>query len=201
MTIKAVLWDLGNVLLDWQPAYYYSQFFEDKAELDHFLSEVCTMSWHTEHDRGVPMARNRITLIETYPQYETLIRAWETEIASMVGGVIKGTPEAMTALDERDIPQYALTNMPAEWLDYVLSSFPVIRLMRDVIISSKEGVIKPDRRIYEITDLRLPHDPGEVLFFDDRASNIEAARAYGFVAEQFIDGKQLHADLRRYGLL
>lgn len=201
MTVKAVLWDLGNVLLDWQPAYYYRQHFSDAAELEHFLGEVCTMAWHTAHDRGVPMAENRRPLIEKYPHYETQIRAWETGIREMVSGTIDGTPQAIDALRERNVPQYALTNMPAEWIDFVMTEFESMAHMRDVVVSAHEGVIKPDRRIYEITDARLPHDAGEVLFFDDRMSNVEAAREFGFKAEQFLDGKQLHADLHKHGLL
>lgn len=201
MTVKAVLWDLGNVLLDWQPAYLYRQHIDDEDELAHFLENVCTMDWHAAHDRGVSMAENRLHLIEQYPHYEDLIRAWETGVAQMVSGTIDGTPQAMDALQARGIPQYALTNMPAEWIDWVMTTFPTLSHMRDVVVSAHEGVIKPDRRIYEITADRLPHAPSEVLFFDDRMKNIEAARDFGFQAEQFVDGKQLDADLRRYGLL
>jgi len=201
VTIKAVLWDLGNVLLDWQPAYLYRQHFDDEAEMERFLSEVCTMDWHSAHDRGVPMAENRIALIEQYPHYETQIRAWETGVADMVSGAIPGTPEAMDALAERGIPQYSLTNMPAEWIDWVVESFAPMKHMRDIVVSAHEGVIKPDPKIYEITVARLPHAPAEVLFFDDRLKNVEAARAHGFQAEQFLGGEKLHADLKAHGLL
>jgi len=201
MTVKAVLWDLGNVLIDWQPAQLYRQHFDDEAELRHFLDNVCNMDWHVHHDRGVPMAENRKPLIAQYPHYEKQIRLWETGLADMVTGTLPGTPEAIEALHARDVPQYALTNMPAEWIDWVVESFPSMSRMRDVVVSAHEGVVKPEPEIYAITAQRLPHTPGEVLFFDDRMKNVEAARAHGFLAEQFIDGDKLHADLRTHGLL
>jgi HAD superfamily hydrolase (TIGR01509 family) len=201
MATKAVLWDLGNVLLDWSPAYLYREHFSDEAELRHFLDEVCTMTWHAEHDRGVPMAENRKHLIAQYPHYEEQIRAWETGVDRMVSGTIPGTAEAMEALHGRGVAQYALTNLPAEWTDYVMTGFAPMRHMRDVVVSAHEGVIKPDRRIYEITAERIDFEPSEVVFFDDRASNVEAARAFGFDAEVFEGGKKLHADLKKRGLL
>ena len=201
MTVKAVLWDLGNVLIDWQPAHLYRQHFDDEEELRHFLDNVCNMDWHVHHDRGVPMAENRIALIEKFPHYENQIRMWETGLADMVTGTLPGTPEAIEALRARDVPQYALTNMPAEWIDWVVESFPSMAHMRDIVVSAHEGVVKPDPKIYDITANRLPHDSGEVLFFDDRIKNVHAARAHGFQAEQFVDGVKLHADLQAHGLL
>lgn len=201
MATRAVLWDLGNVLLDWSPARYYRTVFDDPAEADRFLAEVCTMDWHQAHDRGVRMSENRRGLIERFPHYEKHIRAWETGFAGMLDGAVDGTDEVMDDLAERGVPQYALTNLPAEWVQPVHDLYPAMRHMRDVIVSAHEGVVKPDRRIYEITAGRLPHAPGEVVFFDDRPDNVEAARAFGFDAEVFTGRTALHAALRERGLI
>lgn len=187
MATKAVLWDLGNVLLDWSPALLYRKFFDTEAEVRDFLSTVCTMDWHREHDRGVPMAVNRIELIAAHPAHEEAITAWEDRFPEMLDGPVDGTPAIMDALAGRNVPQYALTNLPSEWVRPVHELFPSMALMQDVIVSAHEGVVKPDRRIYEITAERLPHAPAEVIFFDDREENVIAAREFGFDAEVFTD--------------
>lgn len=201
MTTRAVLWDLGNVLLDWSPAYLYSKLFATDEECRDFLDNVCTMDWHAAHDRGVSMEENRAPLIEAYPHLEDAIRAWETGFEQMLDGSVDGTPEVMDALASRGVPQYALTNLPSEWVEPVHRLYPQMQHMRDVIVSAHEGVIKPDRRIFEITDARLPFEPSEVVFFDDRESNVDAARAYGFDAEHFTGRASLHEALDRRGLL
>lgn len=201
MTTKAVLWDLGNVLLDWSPRRFYEKLFRTPEEVDHFLGEVCTMDWHAAHDRGVPMAENREHLIAKYPHYEDAIRAWETGLDSMLDGSVPGTDVVMDTLAGRGVPQYALTNLPAEWVEPVKALYPQMAHMRDVIVSAHEGVIKPDRRIYEITAARLPFAPEEVVFFDDREENVTAARTFGFDAEVFEGEGPLKAALAARGLL
>ncbi|MEP3072291.1 HAD family phosphatase [Maricaulis sp.] len=201
MTTKAVLWDLGNVLLDWSPRRFYEKLFRTPEEVDHFLGEVCTMDWHAAHDRGVPMAENREPLIAKYPHYEDAIRAWETGIDGMLNGSVPGTDIVMDTLAERGVPQYALTNLPAEWVEPVNALYPQMAHMKDVIVSAHEGVIKPDRRIYEITAMRLPFAPEEVVFFDDREDNVTAARDFGFDAEVFRGEGPLKTALAGRGLL
>ncbi len=201
MTTRAVLWDLGNVLIDWSPRRLYEKLFRTSEEVDHFLSEVCTMDWHAAHDRGVSMEDNRGPLIEKHPHLEDAIRAWETGFDGMVDGTVAGTAEVMDALAARGVPQYALTNMPAEWMEPVNRLYPQMRHMRDVIVSAHEGVIKPERKIYEITAARLPHEPGEILFFDDRESNVIAARDCGFDAEVFTGETGLRKALSDRGIL
>lgn len=201
MTTKAVLWDLGNVLLDWSPTYLYSKLFATDAECRHFLDNVCTMDWHAEHDRGVSMAENRLPLIEAHPHLEDAIRAWESGFEQMLNGAIAGTPQIMDTLAARGVPQYALTNLPAEWVEPVKRLYPQMRHMKDVIVSAHEGVIKPDPKIYAITDARLPFAAHEVVFFDDRETNVIAAREHGFDAELFTGKAALGEALESRGLL
>jgi FMN phosphatase YigB (HAD superfamily) len=200
MTTKAVLWDLGNVLLDWSPAYLYEKLFATEAECRNFLDTVCTMEWHAAHDRGVSMADNRLPLIESHPHLEDAIRAWESGFEQMLNGAIDGTPEIMDALAAAAVPQYALTNLPAEWVEPVNRLYPQMRHMKDVIVSAHEGVIKPDPKIYAIADARLPYRAEDVVFFDDRQANVDAARAHGFDAELFTGREALVAALEARGL-
>ena len=198
---RAVLWDLGHTLVDWDPRRVYRSLLSDDAAVEQFLGGVCTMAWHTEHDRGVPMAENREHLIAKYPHYEDAIRAWETGLDGMLNGSVPGTDIVMDTLAERGVPQYALTNLPAEWVEPVNTLYPQMAHMKDVIVSAHEGVIKPDRRIYEITAMRLPFAPEEVVFFDDRENNVTAAREFGFDAEVFRGEGPLKAALAARGLL
>ncbi|WP_417495465.1 HAD family hydrolase [Maricaulis sp.] len=201
MAHKAVLWDLGKVLLDWSPAYLYRKIFRNEDAVQDFLGRVCAMDWHQAHDRGVPMAENRRALIAQYPEHEAAITAWETRFPEMLKGSVPGTAEAIEALAARGVPQYALTNLPAEWVEPVNRLYPAMRHMRDTIVSAHEGVIKPDRRIYEITAARLRHDPADVVFFDDREANVIAAREFGFDSELFTGETKLREDLAARGLL
>lgn len=201
MARKAVLWDLGKVLLDWSPAYLYRKMFTDEDAVQDFLGRVCTMEWHLAHDRGVPMAENRRALIAQYPEFEAAITAWETRFPEMLHGSIPGTAEVIESLAARGVPQYALTNMPDEWVEPVNRLYPILHYMRDIIVSAHEGCAKPDRRIYEITAARLPHEPADVVFFDDREANVIAAREFGFDAEIFTGETKLRTDLAARGLL
>ena len=198
---QAVLWDLGNVLLDWSPAYLYRKIFDTEDAVQDFLGRVCTMEWHQAHDRGVPMAENRRALTAQFPHHAGAILAWETRFPEMLNGAIAGTAEAIEALAARGVPQYALTNLPAEWVEPVNRLYPAMRHMRDTIVSAHEGCVKPERRIYGITAARLPHDPASVLFFDDREANIIAAREFGFDAELFTGETALLTALTARGLL
>jgi 2-haloacid dehalogenase len=201
MATKAVLWDLGNVLLDWSPARLYRKIFSDEEEVRFFLDSVCTMHWHGAHDRGVSMAANRQPLIAKFPTYAAAIEAWESRWDEMFDGAIEGSVQAFKKLQARGIPQYALSNMPSEVWPSEQKKFPFLQDLKDAVISAEEGIIKPDPRIYEIAAARIPHPADEVVFFDDRPQNVEAARAFGFDAEVYTGEAQLVADLKLRKLL
>jgi len=201
MATKAVLWDLGNVLLDWQPARLYRKIFKTEDAVQDFLDRICTMQWHADHDRGLSMEENARNLIAKHPEHEEAILAWQSRFPEMINGNVPGSVEAVRALDQNNVPQYMLTNLPAEWVKPAQGLLPEMALMRDVIVSAHEGVIKPDPRIYEITAERLPHHPSEVVFFDDREDNVQAARDFGFDAEAFTGQAQLVAALKDRKLL
>src|SRR6185437_7910130 len=107
----AVVFDLGGVLLDWDPRLLYRKLFDDEAEMDRFLSEVCTMEWHHAHDLGVPPEQTIPPLVEAHPEYAEHIWAWPQRSEEMVAGPIDESVEILRALKERGVPVYALTNM------------------------------------------------------------------------------------------
>jgi 2-haloacid dehalogenase len=197
---RAVLWDLGHTLVDWEPRRVYRTLLDTDDAVEAFLGGVCSMDWHAAHDRGVSMADNRRALIEQHPDKAELITAWDTRWADMFDGWIDGMDAVVAALEALGAPQYGLTNLPAEKWPHILKTYPEIGRFEDVIVSGVEGVIKPDPRIYEITARRLPFAPEDVLFLDDRPDNIEAAIKAGFKGHVFDGAPGAIAALRAHGL-
>lgn len=198
---RAVLFDVGNVMVRWNPRTLYSKIFPDPAECDRFLTEVCTMAWHTEHDRGVPMATNAIPLIARHPHYERQILAWDARFDEMIEGVIPSTIAVMDDLHVRATPMYGLTNMPAEKWAMVQGFSHAFGYFRDVVVSAHEGVVKPDARAFEIACERAGLAPRELFFVDDNHANIEAAHRMGFDVHLFDDPAGLRPALESRGLL
>ena len=198
---KAVLFDIGNVIVRWDPRTLYSKIFPDPAERDRFLAEVCTMAWHGETDRGMAFADNIAQLAQQHPQHAGAIAAWWDRWPEMFSGVIPETEAAIEALHERGVPLYALTNMSEEAWPGVRAMSPVFARFRDVVVSGAEKTFKPEPRLYEIACSRSGLAPSDMLFIDDSLANIEAAEALGFHAHHFTDPAALRPALERHGLL
>jgi 2-haloacid dehalogenase/putative hydrolase of the HAD superfamily len=198
---RALLWDVGNVIVGWSPRRLYEKLFEEPAACDRFLSSVCTLDWHLEHYRGASFADNAAALIALHPQFETQIRAWGDRFLDMVGPVIGETESAMHALAARGVPQYGLTNMPSEAWAGVQTLSPAFALLADTIVSGDERLVKPDPAIYAVVLARTGLEPQDLLFVDDSAANIEAARAIGFHVHRLEDPAALWPALIGHGLL
>lgn len=202
MTNQIVLFDLGNVVVDWDPTRLYAQLLPSQEEAERFCREVCTLAWHTNSDRGMDMRENAARLIETYPEKSDLIHAWRTGWLEMFHGYVAGVPEIIVELQAASTPLYALTNFPAEKWDETANAFPILKMFEDVIISGIEKMVKPDPRIYALTLKRLGSPPPKaVVFFDDRQDNIDAARKAGMTAFLFKDAAHMRADLQSVSIL
>lgn len=196
------LFDLGRVVLDWEPARLFSRLLPDAEERDRFLSDICTMEWHTRHDAGVSFADNALPLIAKFPEYETEIRAWGGRWMEMFDGYIDGTPALIERLEARNVPLYALSNMPSETWPMMLEHFPLLKRFRHTVVSGDIGLVKPDPAIFAHT-LRMLGDPApsDVFFIDDSEKNITAADALGFRTHLFRSAEGLEAALVAEGLL
>lgn len=202
MTARIALFDLGRVVLDWEPARLYSRLLPDAEERERFLSEICSMAWHTRHDAGVSFADNAPPLIAQYPQYDSEIRAWGGRWMEMFDGYIGGTPELIDRLEARGVPLYALSNMPAEVWPMMLEHFPLLKRFRHTVVSGDIGLVKPDPAIFAHTlDMLGRPAPGEVFFIDDSEKNIAAADALGFRTHLFRSAGALGTALKAEGLL
>ena len=195
-TSTLILFDLGKVVVDWDPMRLYRQLFSTESEAKRFCTDICNLTWHTEHDRGVPMAENAQPLIAQYPQYESQICAWRTRWLDMFDGYVDGMPTLIGELQSKGTRIFGLTNLPAEVADETFDAFPLIRTFEDVVVSGAERVVKPDPRIFQIALTRMGNpDPSRVLFVDDREENTDAAAALGFQVHLFQNKDQLSRHL------
>jgi 2-haloacid dehalogenase len=198
---RAVVFDLGGVLLDWNPRHLYRKLFDDEAEMNRFLSEVCTMEWHHAHDLGVPPEQTVPPLVQAHPEYADHIRAWARRSEEMVAGPIEESVEILRALRERGVPVYALTNMETWTYPDRRDRYPFLGWFDGTVVSGFEGVAKPDPRIYELLLDRFGLEPQTTLLIDDSPENVAAARGVGLRAIRFESPAALREELVATGLL
>ena len=198
---KVVLWDIGNVIVRWDPRTLYSKIFPDEAERERFLGQVCTMDWHVAHDRGVTFADNRAPLLARFPEHAEAIHAWELRWGEMFSGAIAETEAAIEALAARGVAQFGLSNLSHEVLDGIIAMSPAFGRLGGVVVSAETGILKPDPRIFRQACERFGLAPQETLFVDDSAANVASARALGFRTHHFGEPAALAPALRALGLI
>jgi HAD superfamily hydrolase (TIGR01509 family) len=198
---NAVIWDVGNVIVRWNPRTLYSKIFDDPAECDRFLADVCTMAWHGPTDCGVTFADNIAVLSAQHPDYADQIAAWHGRWWEMFSGPIPETEAAIETLHAKGVPQYLLSNMSHETVEGTLAMSPAFGRMAGAIISGREGVMKPNPEIFILACERFGLTPGETLFVDDSATNIAAATSMGLQTHHFTDPAALRPALEEFGLL
>jgi 2-haloacid dehalogenase len=199
--ITAIVFDLGGVLIDWDFRDLYRKLLPSEDEVEWFLSTVCTPEWHSHHDRGRPMAEGVAELVARFPEYETLIRAWDQRFTETWRGPITETVEILAELKSRALPLYALTNWPAEKFPLARRMFQFIDWFDGVVVSGEVGMVKPEPGIFELLCERYGLTPARTLFIDDVQGHVEAARALGFRALRFRSPRQLRVELAGLGLL
>lgn len=200
--IEAVVFDLGKVLLDWNPAYFFADHFADDADgLAHFLTEVIAPAWIAEMDAGKPASQAIAELSQRHPAHAHLIALWQEGWPRMLRGEISGTVDVLAELRERGTRLYALTNFSTETFPIAYARFPFLGWFEDTVVSGEVGLVKPDRRIIELTIERCRLDPRRSVFIDDMPANVAAAAASGLHALQFTSAPALRSALRSLGLL
>ena len=196
-----VIFDLGGVLIDWNPRFLYRDLFEgDEAAMEEFLARVCTPAWNERQDAGRTIAEAEAELIDRFPERETLIRGYYAGFDRMLGGAIEGTVAVLDELVEAGVPLYALTNWSAETFPHALRRFAFLGAFRDIVVSGRIGLIKPDRRIFDHLLATTGIDASTSVFIDDSPKNVAGARAAGLPAIQFRSPKELRVALAGLGL-
>jgi 2-haloacid dehalogenase len=199
--IRAVVFDVGRVLFQWDLRRLFAKLIADKVELDWFLANVVTPEWHFQHDAGRPLAEMAAELKALHPCYAPHIEAYASRFNETIPGPVPGSLEIVEELAARGVPLFAITNFGAEFWTGFRPTQPVFDHFRDIVVSGVEKVIKPDPAIYALALERFGLQPGEAIFIDDNLANVVAARDNGFIGHHFNGEHGLRAELSRLGLL
>lgn len=200
MEIKNIIFDFGGVLVDWNPRYLYENHFEDKAEMDLFLKNICNDDWNIEQDRGRSFAEAVQTLQRQFPEYHEQIAMYDDRWETMIKSEIPGTVEILRQL-RKSHKLFGLTNWSAEKINIAYERFDFFSEFDGIVVSGEEKMIKPDHRIYELLLERFAIKAGESLFIDDNPVNIQAAGEVGIHTILFVDPPSLRTALQKFNIL
>lgn len=189
--VRAVVFDVGQVLFDWDPAHLYGKLIPDPHERDWFLTHVVTRAWHFQHDAGRPFAQTSAELIARFPDQRDRILAYGERWLETIAGPVPGTHDLVLALAEAGVPLYAITNFSAEFWARFRPTAPLFDCFRDIVVSGVEGVAKPDPAIFRLARRRFGLECGEALFVDDQPANVAAAVTQGFLGHRFTSSAAL----------
>jgi 2-haloacid dehalogenase len=199
--IDTVVFDIGNVLIEWNPRHLYRKLLADEERMEWFLANVCTSAWNLEQDRGRSFAQGVRELTELHPNWANEIRAFDERWGEMVPGEVAGSVAILAKLQGRGLPTFAITNFSAEKFAYARGRFPFLCSFEGVVVSGEERLLKPDAAIYRLFLERYGRQATRCLFIDDSPSNVEGARTVGMNAVRFLGAARLKRDLATFGLL
>ena len=199
-TKAPIIFDLGGVLIDWNPRYLYRKVFGE-AEMERFLAEVCNPDWNLRLDAGRPFHEAIREKQAAWPHYFEAIEWWQTRWVEMLHGPVAGTVELLRELLDRGHPVYALTNWSAETYPLACERFEFLGWFRELVVSGRVGLAKPDPAIYRLAAARFGVEPAGTIFIDDAPRNVETALGLGFDGILFTGAEALRRSLQERGLL
>ena len=197
--IEHIVFDIGKVLIHWDPTLPYRRIIPDEEERNWFFQNVCTHDWNIEQDRGREWSVAEAELIEKYPDREEQIRAFRKHWHEMVPHAYDESVAIMESLIEQGHDVTMLTNFAADTFRHARELFPFLNKPRGVTVSGEVFLIKPDVEIYHVHARGFGLDPAKSLFIDDTAVNVEGAKAAGWHAVHFTGAAKLREDLAGYG--
>lgn len=196
------IFDIGGVLIDWNPRYLFRDLFAgDEERMEYFLAEICPQAWNVKQDLGRTVAEATEERIALFPEYEPFIRAYYGRYNETISGEIRGTVEVLEALRASGYTLAGLSNWSAETFALMRERFEFLSWFEALVVSGDVGLIKPDPAIYQLVMERVGCEAGDCLFIDDNQTNVEAAKALGMQTILFASPEQLSQELRRRKLI
>lgn len=200
--ITAIIFDFGNVLIEWNPQHVYNRYFPNDPEgMERFFKEVDFMGWNALQDKGRSFKEGVADISARFPQYAHLFQAYHDHWKDSIGAAQWGTVEIMKRLKQKGYPLYGLSNWSTETFPYARAKYDFFDLLDDMVISGHVGHVKPEPEIYHILLEKIGRPAGECLFIDDSLPNIQQANTIGFATLHFRSSEQLKTDLERMGIL
>lgn len=202
MAIKNIIFDFGGVLMDWNPRYFFKDYFNDDEKMEFFLKNVAVDEWNAEQDRGRTLKEGTEILIEKHPDWEKEVRAYYDNWTTMLHSDIPKNVEVLRKLADTDYELFGLTNWSHETFPYALSNYDFFELFKGkIVVSGEEKLIKPDPKIWKLLLDRYKIKAEESVFIDDNAKNIEAAKTLGFITVHVTEETDLQEELEKLGVL
>jgi len=197
---KTIVFDLGGVLIDWNPRYLYRELIPSEKDMDYFLDNICTSEWNELQDAGRSLEEATSILIAHFPEYSDLIAAYYGSWQKMLRGSFPATLESLKKLIDKDYRLLALTNWSNETFPIALELFDFLHWFEGILVSGKEKMKKPDPAIFNLLVKRFHLNPSETLFIDDNPQNVLAASRLGIDTIHFSGNSQLIDQLRSRGI-
>jgi 2-haloacid dehalogenase len=198
---KTIIFDFGGVLINWDPRNLYRKLFEDEAEMEWFLANVCTMDWNLKQDEGRPFAEAVAFLQDEHKNYATYIEAYHTRWPEMLDGEIAGSVGILKELQEKGYTVYGLTNWSQETFPIAFEQFAFLQTLHGIVVSGVEKLIKPNPAIFNLLLNRYNLKAEDCVFIDDNAHNIETANKLGLHAIRFTNPDNLRQELQKIDIL
>ena len=196
-----IVFDLGAVLIEWNPRYLYRKVFTDEAQMEWFLSNVCHNDWNLAQDRGRSFDDAVAEAITRHPDWKREIEFYRDRWMEMVPHDIPGTVQILHELHAKGAPLYAVTNWNGDTFRATRNRFPFLNLFRDIVVSGDEKMLKPDSDIFHLLASRNNIKLSESIFIDDSLKNVNGAEAVSMQGHHFTSPENLRADLMKRGLL
>lgn len=197
-----IIFDLGAVLIDWNPRHLYRKIFKTEEEISWFLENICTSEWNDEQDAGRSFEEATEVLVAKHPEWEEPVRAWYGRWRETIQGPIHETVDILKTIKESNgYRLYALTNWSAETFPWALNTFEFLHWFEGIVVSGVEKMKKPQPEFYQILFDRYNVNPRNSVFIDDNEKNIETGKTIGLTTIHFKSPTQLYAELNQLGIL
>ncbi|PYP15220.1 MAG: 2-haloalkanoic acid dehalogenase [Gemmatimonadetes bacterium] len=200
--IRAIVFDFGGVLMDWNPRYLYRKLFPgDDTAMERFLAEIGFTEWNQQQDAGRAFSLAVTELVNRFPSYADLIQAYDERWEESIAGPLQGTVDLLLPLQQAGLELHGLSNWSSEKFAAVRAKYSFFQLFATILLSGDVKLIKPDSRIFQALLERIGRSAGECVFIDDSEENITTARSLGFETIRFESPEQLRSALQQRGLL